>query len=106
MIGENTLTVSMCTNTQKSASQQVVILSILAVVIALSVARIALPPAPLPLDLKALQKCEAWYRRAHTARDSMSVAIRTPLPQALGPAENLRACAGLEAEFKRWKSRR
>src|SRR2546421_9832823 len=97
---------SVCMNTENSPQQRIVILSILAVVIALGIARIALPPAPLPLDLKALQKCEAWYRRAHTARDSMSVAIRTPVPQVLGPGKYMRPCAGLEAEFKRWKSNR
>src|SRR5207247_1403620 len=84
--------------------QRTGLLVVLGAAIVVGLLRVVLPQTPPPLDQEALRQCAAWYARAYSARDSMTVALRIPMPQAMAPRTPLRPCAALEGEFHRWKA--
>jgi len=88
----------MAEGNKTDSSQWTLALLVLGIVIVLLLLTIH-PDAPLPLDRKALRQCEDWYSQARNASESMSVALRVPMPQAIAPGKSLKPCAEIKARF-------
>ena len=84
--------------------QRTALLVILGVAVIAGLLRVVVPRTPPPVDQAALRQCDVWFARAYSARDSLAVALRIPIPQTRDPRVALRSCAALEGEFRRWKA--